>query len=105
MAEEAIDCLNITFKVMTYCEVRAENEGTVVELHTHTHTHTNKQTHARTRTHHTHTQTNKQTNTRTHTHTHSRPFSINVWRKLIMPSMKFSTLNYTEQDNRLVKSI
>jgi len=71
MAEEAIDCLNITFKVMTYCEVRAENEGTVVELHTHTHTHTqtNKRTHAHAHTTHTHKQTNKQTHARTHTHT------------------------------------
>jgi len=32
MAEEAIDNLNITFKVMAYCEVRADNEGTVTEI-------------------------------------------------------------------------
>jgi len=55
---------------MTYCEVRAEKEGTVADLRT-----------------------------------QSRYFSINVWRKLILPCTNFSTLNYMEQDIRRVKSI
>ena len=33
MAEEAIDCVKINLQLLTYCEVQAENEGTVAELH------------------------------------------------------------------------
>ena len=70
MAEEAIDYLKINLDLLTYCEVRAENEETVDDLQI-----------------------------------QSRSFSINLWRKLMLPCMKFIMLNYVEQENRHVKSI
>jgi hypothetical protein len=38
-------------------------------------------------------------------HILSGSFSINVWRKLVFPCMKFCMLNYMEQDNILVKTM